>query len=188
MYVKWYWKIMNKRHNITITLIGLLLLVAIGAYVVHRLYTRPVLPPVKPVSAERIVTLYFYDPDTDTLKSEQRMVASSTDIVDTCRTIVSELERGSMTGLSRPIPPDVKVNRASWRNNGVLVIDLSDNLVKETPEGSSAEISAVYAIVDSIAKNIGGVNAVQLTVDGRSLETLETHIEIDQPIAPDYTK
>ncbi len=179
---------MRKGNRVTLTVIGLLLLVVIGIYLIHRSSARHALPPAKPVPAQRIVTLYFYSPDTDTLKPEQRMVTTSMDTLDTCRTIVSELGRGSMTGLSRPIPPDVQVNSASWQDNGVLLLDLSDNLVRETPEGSSAEITAVYAIVDSIARNIPGVNAVRLTIGGKSPETLGTHIEIDQPIAPDYTK
>lgn len=168
-------------------LIAALLVIAVlaGGYLLYRVITKPVL---KPVPAKELITLYFYNPDTDTLKPEQRTVAATTGVLDKCRTIVSELEHGSIAGLESPIPHDVKVNNATLQPNGILNLDLTGNLVMETPEGSSAEIAAIYAIVNSIAKNIKGVKAVQLTIDGKTLQTLETHIEIDRPIVPDYTK
>ncbi len=169
----------------------ILLIAALGAvYIVYRSYTRPELPRVKikPIPSQELITLYFYDPNTDTLKPEQRMVLTTTDILYKCRMIISELERGSMTGLTTPIPTDVKVNNANWQGQGVLHIDLSDNIISETPEGSSAEITTIYAIVNSLAKNINGLNAVQITINGKRLETLKTHIDIAQPIFPDYTK
>jgi spore germination protein GerM len=166
----------------------LVILFVLAGYIIYITYIKPIPITVKPLPAKEFVTLYFYNPDTDTLKPEQRTIVQTTGVLETCSVIIGELERGSNTGLTTPIPVDVKVNDASLQPNGILFIDLSKNLISETPEGSSAEITAIYSIVNSIAKNINGVKAVQITIDGKLLQTLETHIEIDQPIIPDYTK
>ncbi len=170
-------------------IIGVLaILFIVAGYMIYITYIKPIPITVKPLPAKELVTLYFYNPDTDTLEPEQRTIVQTTGVLETCSAIIGELERGSNIGLTTPIPVDVKVNDASLQSNGILFIDLSKNLISETPEGSSAEITAIYSIVNSIAKNINGVKAVQITIDGKLLQTLETHIEIDQPIVPDYTK
>ncbi len=169
--------------NFILILLAAIIIIAAG-YVIYKAYIKP----IKPLPFKQVVTLYFYNPDTDTLKPEQRTVVPAAALLEKCRAIVAELERGSGTGLTAPIPADVKVNNATLQPNGILNLDLTKNLVMETPEGSSAEITAIYAIVNSIARNIDQVKAVQLTIDGKRLETLKMHIEIDQPIVPDYTK
>jgi len=179
---------MNKKHYNRFMIAFFAAVIIIVGYILYNFYTKPVLLPVKPVSAKELITLYFYNPKTDTLNPEQRIVASTTNIPDKSKMIIAELEHGSMTGLSIPIPSDVKVNSVSREANGIISIDFSKNLVRETAEGSSAEITAIYSIVNSIAKNINGVKAVLITVNGKRLRTLKTHIEIDQPIIPDYTK
>ncbi len=170
-------------------IIGVLAVLIIAAgYIIYLTYIRPVPITLHPLPGKKFITLYFYNPDTDTLKPEQRTIVQTAGVLETCRAIIGELEHGSNTGLTTPIPNDVKVNSASLQPNGILSMDLSENLVRETPEGSSAEITAIYAIVNSIARNMDGVKSVQITIDGKLLQTLETHIEIDQPIIPDYTK
>lgn len=167
--------------------LAVLAIVSAG-YIFYKYCVKPVQISVKPLPHKKLLTVYFYNPGTDTLKPEQRHVAPATDLLGMCREIIGELEHGSHTGLTTPIPEDTKVNAASLQHDGVLSIDLSGNIISETPEGSSAELTAIYAIVNSIAQNIDGVKAVLLTIDGKRLETLETHIEIDEPIVPDYTK
>jgi len=176
----------KKRYSYFIGLF-IVLIVVLG-YIIYITYIKPISITVKPVPEMETITLYFYNPDTDTLKPEQRQVVKVDDLLGKCREIIDELEHGSKTGLVTPIPVTVKVNSVKMQSDGVLHLDLSKELVSQTPEGSSTEITALYAIVNSIAKNIDRVKAVQITIDGRLLQTLETHIEIDQPIIPDYTK
>ncbi len=179
---------MNKKKNQKYIIAVLSILIVLSGYVIYITYIRPVPITVKPLPAKEFITLYFYNPDTDSLKPEQRTIVKTAGVLGTCRVIIGELEHGSNTGLTTPIPENVKVNNANLRSDGTLFLDLNKKLVYGTPEGSSAEITAIYAIVNSIARNMNGVKAVQITIDGKLLQTLETHIEIDQPILPDYTK
>ncbi len=177
----------NKAYKKYVIALAVLAIVSAG-YSIYKSYIKPLKISVKPVPHKKLITVFFYNPVTDTLKPEQRHVVPAADLLGMCREIIGELERGSHTGLTIPIPADTKVNAAILRHDGVVSIDLSGNIISETPEGSSAELTAIYAIVNSIAQNVDGVKAVLLTIDGKRLETLETHIEIDEPIVPDYTK
>ncbi len=180
---------MSKKRRQNYVIAGLVILIIVAGYTIYVTYIKPVTITVTPpVRAKQMVTLYFYNPGTDTLKPEQREIIRAATLTGTCREIMAGLEQGSSTGLTTPVPAGVSVNNAQLQSDGTLLLDVNKALVTGTPEGSSAEITALYSIVNSMAKNITGVNAVQITIDGKLLQTLETHIEIDQPLVPDYTK
>ncbi|MGB9734982.1 MAG: GerMN domain-containing protein [bacterium] len=175
----------KKRFYIVVLLV--VLFIAAG-YLIYVTYIKPISLVKRPVPVKELVTLYYYNPDTDTLEPEQREITATNDLLNKCRNIISELEKASHKGLVTPIPAGVRINDAMLQSNGVLLLDLNGELISKTPEGSSAEITAIYSIVNSLAKNIDGVKAVQITVNGKRIQTLETHIETDQPIVPDYSK
>lgn len=177
----------NKKYKGYIIGIFIVLFALLG-YIIYITYIKPISIVVKPLPATETITLYFYDPDTDTLKPEEREVVKENDLLDKCKEIITELEHGSKIGLVTPIPANVKVNGVRMQSDGVLLLDMSKELISQTPEGSSTEITALYAIVNSIAKNVDNVKAVQIVIDGKLIKTFGTHIEIDQPIVPDYTK
>ena len=180
---------MSKKTRQSVIIAGLVVLIIAAGAAIYVTYIKPIsISVLQPLPQKKVITLYFYNPDTDTLKPEQRAVVPAATVTDTCRTIIAELELGSHTGLTTPIPANVAVNDANIRPDGTLFLDLNQALVAGTPEGSSAEITALYSIVNSLAKNISGVKAVQITINGKLFQTLETHIEIDQPIVPDYSK
>lgn len=49
------------------------------------------------------------------------------------------------------------------------------------------EILAVYAIVDSVVINIAEIDRVGILVNGRPVATLNGHLDLRRPLAPDYS-
>lgn len=178
---------MTKKSKKYYLAISLSVLFIVFGYVIYVTYIKPFTTVKKPIIGKEFITIYYYNPDTDTLVPEQREVSRITDLLNRCRKIISELEQPSTKGFVSPIPIGVKINSAKLQS-GILYLDLNNELIEKTPEGSSTEITAIYSIVNSLAKNIEGINAVEITIKGKLLQTLKTHIEIDQPIVPDYTK
>ena len=54
------------------------------------------------------------------------------------------------------------------------------------PSGSSAEMLAVYSIVDTIAFNFPQITRVKLTIEGND-KALLRHLDLSDPLVPDYT-
>lgn len=45
---------------------------------------------------------------------------------------------------------------------------------------------AVYSIVNTIAVNFPRIKLVKLTINGKDAETLNGHIDLRKPLAPDF--
>jgi hypothetical protein len=67
------------------------------------------------------------------------------------------------------------------------VVDLEESFVEGLPEGSSAETTAAYSLVDSIALNFPHIKKVRILIDGKPAETLKGHLDLSQPLAPDFS-
>jgi hypothetical protein len=48
-------------------------------------------------------------------------------------------------------------------------------------------MTAVYSIVNTIAVNFPRIKLVKLMHNGKDLETLEGHLDLREPLAPDFT-
>jgi spore germination protein GerM len=72
-------------------------------------------------------------------------------------------------------------------NGDIALIDLGEELVKGLPSGSNGEMMAVYSIVNSITANFPRIKKVKLLLNGKGVETLKGHIDLREPLVPDFT-
>ena len=63
----------------------------------------------------------------------------------------------------------------------IAQVDFSDEIVKHSPGGSSREILAVGAIVNTLTE-FAAVERVQILVEGKKVNTLFGHVEISEPL------
>jgi len=167
----------------------LLFAVVLGALVVRKYdtATRTVEPPPKAAPAgSAVVTLFFAAPEGRGLAREGREVVIEEPIEEGIESVVQELISGPLGSLSPTLPANARV--LGVRVTGeVAQIDFGRELQEGIPSGSSAEMAAVYSIVDTVTLNFPGIKAVQLLIEGAPVEALKGHLDLSTPLNPDFT-
>lgn len=100
------------------------------------------------------------------------------------RSVLARLLTGPADpALLAPAVPAGTVLRGVVYRGGTLTVDFSTDLAALC--GACDEYLTVYSIVDSLC-GVPGVERVQLLVEGKRLETLAGHIDIEHPLTPLY--
>ena len=148
----------------------------------------PKVPAVAGGSAEaRSVTLFFLDDNDDFLHRETRQVAVGPTADDEAEQTLTELIKGSEKGLLSPLPPQTKVRQVFIGKDGVATVDLSRDVADKFAYGSTMELAAVYAVVNTLAFNFKAVKKVVILVEGAEKETLGGHVDLTRAFLPDYS-
>jgi len=136
--------------------------------------------PVEEVEKSE-VTLYFSDENAQFLVPEKRSIAL-TDYPE--KLAVEELIKGPKSSNLYPtIPQTTKVN-GLYISDRVAYIDLSSEIIKDHPGGSTGELLTIYSIVMTLT-SFPEIDKVQLLVNGNSGETLVGHIDTTIPLERD---
>lgn len=136
------------------------------------------------VVGERRVILFFAN-DAGTLSRESRQIDSCQDPTACLRAVLEELFSGPVGDLDSAVPEWTSINNV--RIEGELAtIDLEKGFVEMLPSGSSAEMLAIYAIVNTVCVNLPEIRQVKLIIAGESAGHLR-HLDLSEPLVPDYT-
>ena len=136
--------------------------------------------------ATRTVTLFFAAEDDDLLHKETREILAGPTEADEAERALAELVRGSEAGLLSPLPPQTRVRQVFIAKDGLATVDLSRDVAEGFTYGSTSELAAVYAVVDTLVYNFKSVKKVVLTVEGAERETLGGHVDLTRAFLPDY--
>jgi spore germination protein GerM len=132
----------------------------------------------------RTVTLYFLSDDDMRLHSETReILVQEQDIFEVKQTL-EELVRGPSDDSLSPIPSGTRLREVYISREGVAYVDFSRELRDNHPSGSRAEISTVFAIVNSLTQNFKSVRRVFILIEGTERETLNGHVDLTRPLLP----
>lgn len=149
--------------------------------VIHEL---PAEPQVQQSVGKRTVVLFFVTDDA-CLAREARDLDPCEDVTACLKDVLEELVNGPVGEFYESIPDGTVVNNV--RIDGDLVfIDLNKTFAEALPSGSSAEMLAVYSIVDTVATNFPQIARVKLTIDGDEKSVLR-HLDLSDPLEPDYS-
>ena len=166
----------------------LLFAVVVGALVFkkYQTATRKVEPPPQAAPAGTVVvTLFFASEDGAGLVREGREMEIEESVEDRIESLVDELISGPLGNHAPTLPPNAKV--LGVRLKGSLAeIDFGPELQAGIPPGSSAEMVAVYSIIDTVTVNFPQIKEVQFLVSGAAPETLEGHLDLRTPLSPDF--
>jgi spore germination protein GerM len=138
-------------------------------------------------TATRTVTLFFIADDDDLLHKETREIAAGPTEADEAERALAELVKGSEKGLVSPLPPETRVRQVFIAKDGVATVDFSRDIVEKFSYGSSSELAAVYAVVNTLVFNFKPVKKVILLVEGAEKETLGGHVDLSRAFFPDYS-
>jgi spore germination protein GerM len=132
------------------------------------------------------VVLFFSSEKDDLLHREEREIIASSSVEDQARTIVLELLKGSQQENISPIPPETRLREVFIAKDGVAYVDFSREFMDKHLSGSSAEISTIYSVVNSLTFNIKSIKKVFILVDGGEKKTLGGHLDLTRPFSPLY--
>lgn len=146
----------------------------------------PSAPPPTREAGTIVVTLFFADQAGNGLKREAREIDACDDLSSCADEVVGELMNGPVGELASTLPgsfsyQDIKIE------GDTAVIDLDHGALDGLPAGSSAEMSAIYSIVDSITFNFPQIRRVRFLMGGAALPTLKGHLDLREPLPPDFT-
>jgi len=144
-------------------------------------------PPAGEPAARKTVTLYFLSDDDDLLHGETREIAAGPSAADEAERVLAELVKGSTGSLVSPLPAETRVRQVFITKEGVAYVDFGREIVDKFSYGSSSELSAVYAVVNTLTFNFKTVKKVAILVEGAEKETLGGHVDLTQPFLPDYS-
>jgi len=144
---------------------------------------RPV-PQVTGPESDRKGVLFFVT-DGTRLVREARELESCGELQECMETLLDELFSGPVGDLDVALPETSSVK--SVRIDGDLaIVDLNQAFASDLAAGSSAEMLAVYSIVDTVCVNFPQIARVKLTVEGNDKTQLR-HLDLSDPLPPDYS-
>ena len=148
---------------------------------------KPAEEPGAAAAGARTVTLYFLDDEDDFLHEEKREIAAGPTEAEEAERALAELVKGSEKGLVSPLPPQTKVRQVFIARDGLATVDFSRDVAEKFAYGSSSELAAVYAVVDTLARNLPSVKKVVILIEGAERETLGGHVDLSRAFRPDYS-
>lgn len=148
---------------------------------------QPAGPGAAAPAASRTVTLFFLDDGDDLLHKETREIAAGPTEADEAERALAELIQGSAKGLASPLPPQTRVRQVFIGPDGLATVDFSRDIADALNYGSTSEMAAVYAVVNTLAFNFKAVKRVALLVEGAERETLGGHVDLTRAFLPDYS-
>ncbi len=137
--------------------------------------------------ATKTVTLFFIADDDDLLHKETREIAAGPTDADEAERALAELIKGSEKGFLSPLPPQTRVRQVFVARDGLATADFSRDIAEGFTYGSTSELAAVYAVVNTLVYNFKPVKKVVLIVEGAERETLGGHVDLSRAFLPDYT-
>lgn len=169
-----------------------LLLVAGGLLLRSHLGSSPPVKPLPPPAPEtppqlREVILYFGAPDGTHLIAQSRELRDCPDEQQCLRSTLQALIDGPIGDGDPILPRHTELRGISQDDQGLTTVDFSRELVAGHPGGSMSELLSVYAVVDSLAVNYPYIRQVRFLVEGRPVETLKGHVDLRQPLTPDFS-
>lgn len=151
----------------------------------HEARQFPDTPPGKqsPAAVQKVI-LFFGDGSSQLIR-EGREVETCENLTQCIRSLLEELFRGPIGDTTATVPEWTVINSVQVHDKTVT-IDLDKDFSEALAPGSSAEMLAVYAIVNTICINIPEIQRVKINLDGNS-NSLLRHLDLTDPLEPDYS-
>jgi hypothetical protein len=176
-----------KRINIGLVLPFLVIALVFGGMFWHKYQASRKIPPAPHIiqpSGTRTAVLFFVA-DGSRLAREARELEPCTETGVCVKETLDALLSGSLGDYDEAIPESAVLNGVRIEGT-TAVVDLSQGFAADLPSGSSAEMLAVFSLVDTVCANYPQISRVKLTVEGNG-STVLGHLDLSKPLAPDYS-
>jgi len=141
-------------------------------------------PQVNQPAAARKGVLFFVA-DGTRLAREARELPSCTETASCVKGLLDELFSGPVGDLDEALPEGALLTGVRLEGD-LAVVDVSKEFASDLPAGSSAEMLAVYSIINTVCFNYPQIARVRITVEGNQ-KTVLGHLDLTDPLPPDYS-
>ena len=177
-----------RRRKISISLLIPFAIVALvfGALIWKKMQDSRELPPVPQVDQSAAIRkgVLFFVADGTRLAREARELPACSDAETCVKDLLDELFSGPVGELDEALPEGALLTGVRLEGD-LAVVDVTKPFATELPPGSSAEMLAVYSIVNTVCFNYPQIARVRITVEGAPA-TLN-HLDLMDPLPPDYS-
>ena len=136
-----------------------------------------------PTDGERVdATLFYVSDDGMQLVGFERRLERQAALDDQARIVIEAQLAEPPAPLLSPIPPGTRLLSLYLTELGEAFVDLSEEVTLGHSGGSLEELFTVYAIVNALTTNLPAINAVQILVNGREVDTLVGHVDLQHPL------
>lgn len=177
----------NRRRKVSVSLLIPFAIVALvfGGLVWKKLQDSrevPTVPQVSEPAAGRKAVLFFVA-DGTRLAREARELESCPDTAACVQELLDELFSGPVGELDEAIPEGAEVSGVRLEGN-TAIVEVTGPFVTDMPVGSSAEMLAVYSIVNTVCANYPDIARVRIAVEGGAALK---HLDLSEPLAPEFS-
>lgn len=129
--------------------------------------------------------LFFVAGDGEHLAAVEQEVPYGEGTTEQAKRIVEAALAPPPAPYASAIPAGTKLKAVFLTSRGEAYVDLSPELQKNHPGGTTNEILTVYALVNTLTLNLPAITGVQILVDGKEVDTLAGHLDLRRPLAQD---
>ena len=141
-------------------------------------------PPQQNEEGNRTVILFFAAEGTRLVREARKLDPCEDD--NAClKTVLNELLNGPVGEFEETVPEGTAVDAVRIEGNQAT-IEFNRTFSEEMLPGSSAEMLAVYSVVNTVAVNFPQIQKVKINVDGNAGVILR-HLDLSDPLSPDYS-
>jgi spore germination protein GerM len=143
-------------------------------------------PAPTAADARKIRARLFYVDDAGTgLTSVEQEVAYGEGTIEQAKRIIEAQLAPPAEPLVTAIPPGTSLRTVFLAKGGEVYVDLSGELRKNHPGGTTNELLTVYSLVSALTSNLPAITGVQILVEGQEVDTLAGHLDLRRPIEHD---
>lgn len=180
----------SSRKKITISvLIPFLVIMLLFTVMVWQKYRSsqqiPTPLKVEQLEGRRSITLFFADYNESNLVKESREIYPCEGDIECLKSILEELLNGPVGELDETLPDGTVISSVKIEND-LATIELNEMFLTAMPSGSSAEMLAVYALINTVSLNFPKIQKVKLNISGNT-ESMLKHLDLSEPLPPDYS-
>lgn len=136
----------------------------------------------------RAVTLYFQDPNSDSLMPEERQIFETNSLTDQAKQIVVGLIDGPKNpNLLPTMPAKTRVLGLYMDRYGTAWVDLSHEVASDHIGGTAEELATIFSLVNSLTVSLPAIKRVHILVDGDERDTLNSHLDLRRDFVQDLS-
>ena len=141
-----------------------------------------------PSEARKIrARLFFVDPDGEHLMEVEQEVPYGEGTTEQAKRIIEASLATPPAPYVSAIPAGTSLKALFLTSKGEAYVDLSPEVQKNHPGGTTAESLTVYALVNTLTSNLPAISGVQLLIDGKEIDTLAGHLDLRRPLEQNLT-
>ena len=140
-------------------------------------------PSATPAVPRIKATLFYASEDGRGLVGIEQEVPLAEGTVPQARALVeAQLTSAPPPPLLSTIPEGTTLRGLFVSSRNEAFVDLETTIRDKHPGGSMNELFTVYTLVNAITTNLPDVQAVQVLINGREVDTLAGHVDLRRPL------